>query len=63
MIGDHVQGCVSEFNSEEECKTNLWTFVSKFTEDTPETLQKLFKRAKKEMTSSQEQVGTYTNNS
>ena len=48
-IGDHIQGCFSEFESEEEGRTNLWTFVSKFTEETPEKLQKLYKRAKKEL--------------
>lgn len=55
-IGDHIQSCLSEFKSEDEGRTNLWIFVSKFTEDTSEQLQKLYKRAKKEMAASKQQV-------
>ena len=55
-IGDHIQSCLSEFKSEDEGRTNLWIFVSKFTEDTSEQLQKLYKRAKKEMAASKQPV-------
>ena len=55
-IGDHIQGCLSEFKSEDEGRANLWMFVSKFTEDTSEQLQKLYRRAKKEMATSKQQV-------
>ena len=57
-IGDYVQGCLSEFKSEEDGRYNLWLFVSKFTEDTPDKLQKLYKRAKKEIATSKQQVCT-----
>ena len=63
-IGDHIQGCFFEFESEEEGRTNLWTFVSKFTEETPEKLQKLYKRAKKELAVSKQvcQINFYSVN-
>ena len=55
-IGDHIQSCLSEFKSEDDARTNLWIFVSKFTKDTSEQLQKLYKRAKKEMAVNKQQV-------
>ena len=59
-IGDYIQGCLSEFKSEDDGRTNLWIFVSKFTEDTSEQLQKLYKRAKKEVSATKQQVCVHT---
>ena len=50
-IGDYIQSCPSEFTTEEEGRTNLWIFVSKFTKDTSEALKNLYSRAKKEIES------------
>ena len=58
-IGDYIQSCLSDFKSEDEGMTSLWVFVSKFTEDSSEELQKLYKRAKKEITVSKQQVSVY----
>lgn len=57
-IGDYIQSCLSEFTTEEEGRTNLWIFVSKFTKDTSEALKILYSRAKKEVESDKHQVGS-----
>ena len=58
-IGDYIQSCLPEFTTEEEGRTNLWIFVSKFTKDTSEALKILYNRAKKEMESDKQQVGKH----